>query len=107
MQRLKMHLAAIRQQAIDSLYIVHHIAVANRSRTAAIIAGHSPQSCTIGCGDIDRIEQPVGFKETVKMIQHHARLHTGGAGLGIKFQKPIEILRGIHDQRLTDCLTGL
>ena len=41
-QRAEMQLAAVRQQGIDRVDVLHHTAVADGTRAARIVAGHTP-----------------------------------------------------------------
>jgi hypothetical protein len=99
--------AAVRQDGVDGLHVVHHVAVANRARAATVVAGHAAEGGAIPGGDVDRIEKPMWPEVAVELVEHHSGLDANRARLGIEGFHLVQVLAGIDHQRLAHRLTYL
>ena len=106
-QSAKMRSSAVGQQCINGLKVVHHIAVAQRTRTTAVVASHTAKRRAITGGHVDRVKQAMGFQKTIELIQHQPGFYPNGPPGRIEISDLIEILGGVHHQRGTDRLTDL
>ena len=100
-------LAAIGQHGIDGHHVVHHIAVANRTRATGIIARHAPQGGLRTGRHVHRKPPSVFAQPGIQGIQNDAGFHLCGVGIQVEREQTIEVLAGIDHQRLAHRLTAL
>ena len=90
---------AVGQQGIDGEDVVAHDAVADRARAAGIVAGHAADRGPARGRDVDRKPQAGGLDLTVEVIHDDAGLDPCTRVFEVSFRDPVEILRGVDDQR--------
>ena len=98
---------AIGQPGIDGLDVVHHVAVAYRTRTAGIVAGHATERCLRRGRYIDGKPQPVRSEQGVEVVQHQPRFDQGQPRLRVDLDHTAEMLGRIDHQRGADGLAAL
>ena len=80
--------APVGQPRLDLAHVVGHDPVADRTRAAAVVAGHAADGGAARRGHVDRKEQSVARKPPVELVEHQAGLHPGRAGVAVEFQHP-------------------
>ena len=66
---------AVGQHGVDRAHVVHHVAVADRARAAAVVAGHAAERRLRAGRNVDRKPQAVRLQPCVQLVEHHAGLH--------------------------------
>ena len=87
------------QQALDRVHVVHHVAVADRARAGAVVAGHAPERRTVAGGHVDGKEEAVRPEGAIEPIEHEARLDGHAAPFEVQIQDGVQVLAEVHDER--------
>ncbi len=98
---------AVREPRLDREDVVHHVAVADRTGAARVVAGHAAQRRLRTGGDIHRVPESRRPQMCIQVIEHDAGLHPCGARLGVDLDDAIQMARRVDDECGTDRLTAL
>ena len=99
--------APVRENRVDRVHVVHHVAVADGARAARVVAGHAPDGGPVGGRHVDGKEEPGGLEPRVEAIEHDPRLHGDPARLLVDADHLVEVPAGVDDHRLADGLPAL
>ena len=98
---------AIGKEGADGFDVVHHVAIANRTRSARVIPGHAADGRAIGRRNIDRKIQSGRTQLRIELVEYDARLHPHPLLFGIDVENSVEVFAGIDDQGFADRLPAL
>ena len=98
---------AVHQQGVDRGDVVHHVAVADRTAAAGIVAGHAAQGALRRGRDVDRIPEAVRPQPGIELVEHDAGLHRDLGAVLVEAHDLAHVLRDIDDQRLAHGLAAL
>src|SRR5262249_8321144 len=98
---------AVAQERVDGADIVHHVAVAQAARAAAVVGGHAADGGAIAGRYVDGKEEPLRFEGFVEALKHHARLDEGAAVLGVDGEDAVHMLAAGDDERASHRLAAL
>jgi hypothetical protein len=100
-------LGAVGQERIDRMHVISHQPIADRLRTAGVVACHATDGAARMGGGIDREEQSVPAECRVEMAQHEAGLDQRGPGFRINVQNAPQVLRAVDHHGPVDGLAAL
>ena len=98
---------AVDEQGVDAEHVVHHVAVANRARSAGVVPGHAAQGSLGAGGHVHRVPQPVGPQVSVQLIEHQARLNDYRTRFLVELDHLVQVLRIVDDQGRAHGLAAL
>ena len=98
---------AVGQQSIDPADVVHHVAIAQGARAAAVVGGHAADRGAARRRRVDRKEQFVLPQRSVEAVEHHPRLDPRPAPFDIDRDDPVHISAAIEDKRTGHGLPAL
>jgi hypothetical protein len=99
--------AAVREQRMDGVHVVHHVAVADGAGTAGVVTRHAADGGAIGGGHVDREEQTVGHESGIELVEDDAGLDPNLSRILVQLNDSVQILADVDDQCLADGLTTL
>ena len=98
---------AVGEERIDAADIVHHVAVTQGARAAAVVSGHAADRRAARGRRVDREEQLVLAQLPVEPVEHDPRLDPRPPPVDIDRDHPVEIFAAIDDQRARHGLPAL
>ena len=104
--RVRQRLAGLKY-AVDRAHVVHHVAVADRARAAAVVGGHAADRRAAGRRWVDREKNAVLLQQTVQPVEHDAGLHARGHRFEVHALQRVEVLAAIENERIVDRLPAL
>lgn len=102
-----MRLGSVGEHGIDAGDVVHHVAVANRTRAAGIVAGHAADGRLCAGRYVDREPEAVRLQERVQLVEDDTRLDDDGFRVLIEGDDAVEMAGGVQDHGLADGLAAL
>ena len=89
------------------MHVAHHVAVAQRTRAAAVVGRHAADGGAAAGRDIDREEQALRFERRVESLEHDARLDRDAARAFVERAHLGHVLAAIDDEGAVDRLAAL
>ncbi len=105
--RAERHRFAAREPGLGREHVVHHVAVAQRARAAAVVRGHAAERRLRGRRYVDRIPEPVRLEARIELVEHDAGLDPGRARVDVELEQIAQVLARVEHERGADGLAAL
>ncbi len=99
--------AAVGEDRVDRVHVVHHVAVRDRARAAGVVARHAPDRALRGRADVHGEPHALRPQPGVERIQHDAGLDGDRHRPRVEVEHAVEVLAVIDHQRRADGLPAL
>jgi hypothetical protein len=98
---------AVGEQRVDAADVVHHVAVAQRARAAAVVGGHAADRRPVRRRRVNREKQPILAQQPIEAVEHHPRLDPRPPPFDIDRDHTVEMFTAVDDQRSCHRLPAL